>query len=288
MASHHDLTGKVALITGAGRGIGLATAQRLAARGASVALVDLGYRRVEEAAAEIGAHRAVGLVADVTDRAALEEAVGAVMERFGGLDVVVANAGIASRAATFRAMAPEAFERVVEVDLLGVCRTVAVALPHVVTRRGHVVVVASLYAFANGFGATPYAISKAGVESFGRALRVEVAQHGVGVTIAYFGWIDTELVHRTIDADPMSRRMLAHLPAPLRTRLPASAAADAIVDGIERRRPRVMRPRRFAVMSALRGVLNPLLDEQMLRDAETQAIAREFDRRAGEEQPLSV
>ena len=91
-------------------------------------------------------------------------------ERFGGLDVVVANAGIASRVATFRAMPSETFERVLDVNLMGVCRTVDAALPQIVSRGGHVVVVSSVYAFINGIGAAPYAMSKAAVEQFGRAL----------------------------------------------------------------------------------------------------------------------
>jgi NAD(P)-dependent dehydrogenase (short-subunit alcohol dehydrogenase family) len=283
-----DLDGKVALVTGGARGIGFATSRALIARGASVAVVDLDEGAVQAAASQLHDTRAVGLAADVSDRGAMQRAVARTVELHGGLDVVVANAGIASRVASFRAMSSESFERVLEVNLMGVCRTVEAALPEIVPRRGHVVVTSSIYAFINGVGAVPYAMSKAAVEQFGRALRVELAPHGASASVAYFGFIDTEMVHRAIDADPLVERMLKTLPSPLHKRLSPSVAGEAIVSGIERRAPRIIRPRRWTVISILRGILNPLADAQMERDAETHALVREFDARAGEDQPTTA
>lgn len=283
-----ELTGKVALVTGGARGIGFETARALRARGASVAIVDLDAGAAERAAAEIDDTAAFGIAADVTDRGAMQRAVATTVQRFGRLDVVVANAGIASRVATFRATTSENFERVLNVNLLGVCRTVDAALPEIVSRKGHVVVISSIYAFTNGTGAVPYAMSKAAVEQFGRALRVELMPHGASASVAYFGFIDTEMVHRAIDADPLADRMIGTLPAPLRKRLPPSAAGAAIVRGIERRQPRIIRPRRWTIMSVLRGVLNPLTDGLAERDEELQNLVREIDARAGEDQPLTA
>jgi NAD(P)-dependent dehydrogenase (short-subunit alcohol dehydrogenase family) len=283
-----ELAGKVALVTGGARGIGFATARALAGRGASVAIVDLDATTAAAAAAQIHSTNALGLGADVTDRGAMQRAVAETVERFGGLDVVVANAGIASRVVTFRAMSTESFERVLDVNLMGVCRTVDAALGQIVSRRGHVVVISSIYAFTNGSGAVPYAMSKAAVEQLGRALRVELAQHGASASVAYFGFIDTEMVHRAIDEDPLAERMLHILPRPLRKRLTPAVAGEAIVEGIERRRPRIIRPRRWTVMSVLRGIINPLSDAQLERDEATQALMREFDGRAGEEQPTTA
>jgi NAD(P)-dependent dehydrogenase (short-subunit alcohol dehydrogenase family) len=284
----YDLNGKVALVTGAARGIGFETARALIARGASVTVLDLDEEAARQAAAQLHDSRALGVAADVTDRGALQRAVAATVERFGGLDVVVANAGIVSRVASFRAMSSENFERVLDVNLMGVCRTVEAALPEIVPRRGHVVVISSIYAFFNGIGVAPYAMSKAAVEQFGRALRVELAPHGASASVAYFGFIDTEMVHRALDDDPLVTRMLVTLPKPLHKRLAPAVAGEAIVSGIERRAPRIIRPRRWAVWSVLRGILNPLADARAEREEETLAIVREFDARAGEDQPTTA
>jgi NAD(P)-dependent dehydrogenase (short-subunit alcohol dehydrogenase family) len=284
----YDLTGKVALVTGAARGIGFETAKALVGRGASVVIVDLEAEAAEAAAAQIHDSRAIGFAADVTDRGALQQVVAAAVERFGGLDVVVANAGIASRGATFAAMTSEGFDRVIDVNLMGVVRTVEAALPEIIRRKGHVVVIASIYAFTNGVGTTPYAMSKAGVEQFGRALRVELVQHGASATVAYFGFIDTAMVQRMLDADPLAGSMLDAVPKVLRKRLHPSVAGEAIVQGIERRAPRIIRPKRWVFLSVFRGVLNPLIDMRMERDAAVQEAARALDARAGEEQGDSV
>ena len=287
MSSCYTLNGKVALVTGGARGIGFATAKELVARGAKVIVLDLHEDAVQQAAARLGGD-ALGIAGDVTDRDAMDDVVATAVERFGGLDVIVANAGIASHGATALAAQEDQFERVIEVNLLGVWRSVRAALPEITRRQGHVVVVASIYAFFNGVGAAPYAMAKAGVEQLGRALRVELKPHGASASVAYFGYIDTEMVHQAIDADPLVDRMMAAAPKVLHKRLPPSAAGKAIVRGIERRQPRIIRPRRWTVLSVLRGILNPLMDLQMERDTETQAIARELDARAGQREPLTA
>jgi len=284
----YALGGKVALVSGGARGIGFATARALISRGASVVIADLDGEVSARAASELHDSRALGVAADVTDRGAVQWAVASTVERFGGVDVVVANAGIAPRVASFRAMPSETFERVIEVDLFGVCRTVEAALPQVIERRGHVVVVSSVYAFINGVGVIPYAMSKAAVEQFGRALRLELAQHGASASVAYFGFIDTEMVHRAIDADELASRMLRDFPAPFRKRLDPSVAGEAIVRGIERRSARVIRPRRWTLLSVLRGILEPLGDARSERDENLQQLARAIDARAGEDQPTTA
>ena len=280
----YELPGRVALVTGGARGIGFETAKGLIARGASVAIVDLDPDSVSRAAAELHDQRALGLVADVTDRSAMQRAVAETVERFGSLDVLVANAGIAPPVATFRTMPTETFERVLDVNVMGVYRTVDAALPEIIRRRGHIVVISSVYAFLNGVGEAPYAMSKAAVEQFGRALRAELAQHGAGVTVAYFGFIDTEMVHQALDSDPLADTMLHTLPRPLRKRLQPSVAGEAIVSGIERRAPRIIRPRSWVPMSVLRGIFGPLGDARLERNAESQRLVREIDARSGEDQ----
>ena len=286
--ARYDLDGKVALVTGGARGIGFATARALAARGASVVVLDLDADTASRAAADVHPSKAIGIGADVTDRGAMQRAVATTVERFGGLDVVVANAGIASRGATMRAMATESFERVLDVNLYGVYRTVDVALPEIARRGGHVVVIASVYAFVNGMGAIPYAMAKAGVEQLGRALRIELVQYGASASVAYFGFIDTEMVHIGIDQDPLSDEMIESLPRPLRKRLQPQVAGEAIVRGIEKRAPRIIQPKRWTVFSILRGIINPISDRQLERDEATLEIARKLDARENEEQPTTA
>ncbi len=147
-------------------------------------------------------------------------AVAETVERFGGLDVAVANAGIAqATVATVRGIPVEEWERVFEVDLLGVWRTVRAALPQIVERQGHIVVTSSVYAFANGVLNSPYAVAKSGVESLGRALRAELTPLGASAGVAYFGWIDTKLVQDAF-ARPHADLLESNMPAFLRKRLP--------------------------------------------------------------------
>jgi NAD(P)-dependent dehydrogenase (short-subunit alcohol dehydrogenase family) len=277
-----DLNGKAALVTGAARGIGYETARQLHTRGASVAVVDLDAEEAREAAERIGP-RALGVGAAVTDEAALRQAVTETVERFGGLDVAVANAGIAqARMATVRGIGGEEWERVFEVDMLGVWRTVRAALPPIVERQGHIVVVGSIYSFANGVLNSPYAVAKAGVEALGRGLRAELVPLGASAGVAYFGWVDTKLVQDAAEQE-LFHRMQQRVPRFMRGRIQPSEAAAAVVDGIEERAPRVFAPRWWRSVSALRGLVNPLLDRAMERDTHTTAIIREIEAEADEQ-----
>jgi len=287
MARSFELEGKVAVVTGGGRGIGFGTAQALAKRGAVCVVVDLDKVVAESAAAHLSGS-ALGLAADVSDRGAMQRMIATVTEQRGGVDVVIANAGVAPRVATVRAMNSDNFDRVLAVNLGGVYNTVRTAMPQIAARRGHIVLISSVYAFFNGMGNAPYAIAKAGVEQLGRALRVELVQQGAGVSIAYFGFIDTEMVHQGIDADPVAEQLKNTLPKMLQKRLSPAQAGEALARGIEKRTPRITAPRRWAAFSALRGIVNPLLDAYMIKDDDTQAIVRALDARADQKQPLTA
>jgi NAD(P)-dependent dehydrogenase (short-subunit alcohol dehydrogenase family) len=279
VAASYDVNGKVALITGGARGIGLATGQALARRGASVALVDLDQGAVEAAVGRLGAREAVGLAADVSDRTAIEAAVAAVVERFDGVDLVIANAGIAPTPAPVRVMPPDEFERVIEVNLLGVYRTVHAALDQIVARQGQAVLVSSVYAFVNGVLLSPYAVAKAGVEQLGRALRLELAPHGASATVAYFGFVDTEMVRQGMEERQRQRggEEDERLPEFMRRRIPPEQAGEAVAAAIERRRPRVIAPRWWAAPSVLRGMLNPLIDRAGARSSQVQDEVRQAE-----------
>ena len=222
----------------------------------------------------------LGLAADVTDYDAMAAAVATTVERFGGLDVVVANAGIAARVTTARASDPDQFERILEVNLLGVWRTVRAALPHVIANGGHVVVIASIYAFANGIGTAAYAMARPASSNWATRCGWNWCQHGASASVAYFGFIDTEMVRKWIDRDPLADRLLGHDPAACcRSDCRRQVAGEAIVRRIERRKARIIRPRRWTILSVLRGVLNPLIQARAERDARVQALLKEVDGR---------
>jgi NAD(P)-dependent dehydrogenase (short-subunit alcohol dehydrogenase family) len=273
----YDVAGKVALVTGAARGIGFETARLLHGRGALVTLADLDADEVARAAARLGADRTLALPLDVTDPDAVEEAVAATVDRFGGLDIPVANAGIPPQTTTMRVADPDAFAHVLDVNVNGVWHTVRSSLPQVVARQGHVVVIASVYAFVNGVLATPYAMSKAAVEQLGRALRVELVPHGASATVAYFGFVDTRMVREGL-ANPVGQHMLELMPSFMKRRITPADAGAAIVRGIERRAPRVIAPRWWTVYSTLRGIINPVFDRRIERDEDAQSVVREGDR----------
>jgi NAD(P)-dependent dehydrogenase (short-subunit alcohol dehydrogenase family) len=277
----YDLDGKVALITGAGDGIGLALAHTLANRGARIAVLDLRADAADDAAATIGAEHALALVADVRDRTAMRAAVDQTVRRFGRLDVVVANAGITPPPATLRTIAPEAFDKVIEVNLTGVFNTVHPALEQVITHRGHVVVVASCAAFAPGAGGAAYMISKAAVEQLGRALRLELAPHGASATTAYFGIVETQLARNTLNDDPHGRQLDQRMPAPLRRRITADEAATVIADGITTRAARTIAPAAWQPWALSRGVLNIVLDHYLAGDPQLHQLLNDLEQRTG-------
>ncbi len=287
MPPTYDLNGKVALVTGAARGIGFETARQIHLRGGSVAVVDLDASEAREAAERIG-ERAIGIGSDVTDHAAIMQAVAQTVERFGGLDVAVANAGIVQETvATVRGIGSEEWERVFEVDMLGVWRTVRAALPQIVERRGHIVVTSSVYAFVNGLLNSPYAAAKSGVESLGRSLRAELLPLGASAGVAYFGFVDTKLVQDAFDR-PNTGRIEDIFPGFVLKRITPDEAGSALVRGIEERAPQTFAPKWWRYLSALRGILNPILDRRMERHAETIAAVRDVEAEADEQGGAAV
>jgi NAD(P)-dependent dehydrogenase (short-subunit alcohol dehydrogenase family) len=271
------------LITGAARGIGAEAARQLYGRGAQLSLVGLEPEELEQRAAELGP-RAAWYEADVTDWEALRQAVEGTVERFGGIDVVIANAGIAP-IGTVATIDPAAFERTIEVNLLGVWRTVRSVLPHVAERRGYVLPIASLAAALHLPLMAHYAATKAGVEAFSDALRGEVAHTGTKVGVAYFSFIDTDMVREGIENTP-AKRLRESSPGPVSRVTPLPVAGRAIVRGVERRARHVYSPRWVPAALAFRSLMQALLESQN-REAIEEAV-RETEAEAASGAPLAA
>ena len=264
-APPYNVNGRTVFITGAARGIGAETARRLHAKGANVALVGLEPERLEALAAQLG-DRTIAIEADVTDLEALERAVSATVERFGGIDVGIANAGIAYTGPL--ATAPiEQVERTLAVNFLGVWRTDRALIGQITERKGYLLNIASMAAVTHAPMMGPYSAAKSGVEALTDVLRVETALSGAKVGCAYFGFIDTDLVRASFK-QPSAQVMTSRMPGFVRNPAPLSKAIDAIEKGIEKRSDRLWAPRWAGAMIVLRGVLQPLTERQMLREPE--------------------
>jgi NAD(P)-dependent dehydrogenase (short-subunit alcohol dehydrogenase family) len=269
-----SLSNKTVLITGAARGIGEQVARLACARGARVALAGLEPDRLKVLAAELNGHWAA---CDVTDQAALDLAIASTVEAFGGIDVVVANAGVAN-IGTVRTGPVDSLVRTIDVNLNGVVRTVSAALPHLIESKGYALMISSAAAFTALPGMAAYCASKAGVEQFGNVLRLEVAHLGVDVGTAHPIWIDTDMVRGFKEDMPSFREARKKMPWPTSTEVSVEDCAAMLVRGIERRKRRVYVPRSIGLVQALRTiVLSPLSDAIIKRSTKGGAMVEAME-----------
>lgn len=257
------LRNKVALVTGAARGIGAETSRALARKGVKLVLIDLDAEPLKALAAELGDDVAIAAAADVCDLAAVQKAVDAGVAKFGGIDLVLANAGIASFGSVLH-VDPATFKRVIDINILGVFHTVRAALPSVIERKGYILVVSSLAAFAPVAGLTAYNASKAGIEHFANALRLEVAHHGVTVGSAHMSWIDTPLVQDAKADLTAFNQFLASLPGPLGKTTSVGSCVDAFVNALAKRKRRVYVPRWVGIFAWLKAVVTSRIGDRTL------------------------
>ncbi|MER5884627.1 SDR family oxidoreductase [Streptomyces sp. NPDC001941] len=246
------LEGQVAVVTGAARGVGELLARKLSARGAKVALVGLEPEELKAVAGRLHTE-ADWWHADVTDHEAMARVAEEVKERFGKVDIVVANAGVAS-GGPFGDSDPLAWRRVIEVNLIGSAVTARAFLPHLVASRGYFLQIASLAAVVPAPMMTAYCASKSGVEAFAHCLRGEVGYKGVRVGVGYLSWTDTDMV-RGADQDDVMRELRSRLPWPTNRTYPLGPAVDRIVAGVERRSAHVYAQWWLRGMQPLRGYL---------------------------------
>lgn len=263
------LAGRRVLVTGAARGIGAATARRLHARGARVALAGLEPDGLEAVAADCGG--APWAACDVTEREQVDRAVAEAVERLGGLDVVIANAGVAAQLPLVGGD-PAIFERTLAVNALGVYYTLRAAGPHIAHQRGYALAVASLAAAVHLPLLGAYSASKAAVEALGDTLRIELRSSGARVGVAYFAALDTDMTRKGFGT-----RAAARLGGPQQV-APLSVGVDAIERGVARRARRVVAPRWVGPLLPVRMLVQRGVDVAARRRLDAAlAIAREED-----------
>jgi NAD(P)-dependent dehydrogenase (short-subunit alcohol dehydrogenase family) len=254
--SGSSMQGQVVVVTGAARGVGELLARKLAARGARMALVGLEPDELKLVAGSLGGDAAYW-TADVTDRDAMARVAGEVLAHFGRIDVVVANAGVAT-GGPFLDADPDAFDRVIHVNLLGSIATARAFLPALIESRGYLLQIASLAAITPAPMMAAYCASKSGVEAFAHSLRAEVGHQGVTVGVGYLSWTDTDMV-RGADEDDVLRELRARLPWPANRTYPLEPAVDRIAAGIARRSPHVYAQWWLRGMQSVRGYLPSLI-----------------------------
>jgi NAD(P)-dependent dehydrogenase (short-subunit alcohol dehydrogenase family) len=258
------VSGKVVVITGGARGIGAEAARRLAQRGAKVALIGLEPEELRKTAESCGPD-ATAWDADVTSWDQLGAAIDGIVDHYGGIDVVVANAGVAPTG-FIRSIDPAAFERTIEINLLGVWRTVRTALPHVIKRKGYVLVVSSAAALIHPPALAAYTASKAGAEAFGDSLRAEVKHLGVDVGVAYFSWIKTDLV-TSADSHPVLGKFRKSAPGPASRVYPVEKVGQAVADGIGKRSRVICVPSWVNQLRRIHGMLPAVVEKANARAA---------------------
>jgi NAD(P)-dependent dehydrogenase (short-subunit alcohol dehydrogenase family) len=275
---------KVAVVTGAARGIGAGVAAGLVAKGYRVALIGLEGDLLRSNARAFG-DRAMAFEADVTDRVALTSAFESIRERWGRIDAVVSNAGI-SNYDLLQTMSPSHFERVINVNLGGTFNAIQASLPALKESKGYFLAVASIAAASAPPGMAAYGASKAATESLCDTFRSEVVHLGVDVGVAYFGWLETDLV-KTGDTHPAFNYMRTVLPRPMRSIAPVDLAVKAIVDGVLRRKKRVMAPGWLMTALAMRWFYSARASTYREAMPEIERLCREeLKKRGGPEKTM--
>lgn len=259
-----DLPGRTVVITGAGGGLGTGLARALRAHGANVALLDLHTDVVQPLADQLGGDRyARAWAVDVRDLNALEQVMSDVAGHFGAIDVAIAGAGVLGPAMTVGSTSATDWDRVIDVNLSGVWRTLKAAAPHVQARRGHLVAVSSMIAYIHPPLLGSYAASKAGVAALCDVLRLEMRAQGVTVGSVHPVIFRTPLIGDALSS-PAAVELVNGFTGVFKT-VPIDTVVDEIVLGIERRAPRTVIPRQHRATALIPGLAQTLVERLAFR-----------------------
>jgi len=277
-----SVNGKVVLITGGANGVGAEVARRLHGKGAKLVLTDLDEVQLKDVATRLGEDRVVTVAADVRDLSAMQAAVDKGVERFGGIDVVMANAAIATKGSLL-VVDPDAFKTLIDVNVVGVFNTVRAALPSVIERRGYVLIVSSAAAYAPAAGMVPYDTAKAAVEHFANSLRLELAHKGVDVGSAHMLWIDTPMVEETKQESQAFRDMLRKLPGPLGKTTSIERCGEVFLKGIEDRKRQINVPGFVGLLRWLKPLLSSRLGDTIAGGKDVPELMARMDAEVAEQ-----
>jgi NAD(P)-dependent dehydrogenase (short-subunit alcohol dehydrogenase family) len=271
MTMHRNFEGRVVVVTGGGSGLGAAFARRFARAGARLALLDLDGVSARALADELTrtGTEAIALDCDVRDEAACSRAIAAVVERFGGIDLLINNAGLTHRSA-FADTDIAVLRRVMDVNFFGAVHCTKAALPSLAARRGMVIAISSIAGLAPLYGRTGYAASKHAIQGFFSSLRSELAPSGVDVLIVCPGFTATGIGIHALDADGQPTK---HPQSTVGRVATPESVADAVHDA-------AARGQRLLVLSIVGRVtwalqrLSPALYERVM----TRSLKRELER----------
>jgi NAD(P)-dependent dehydrogenase (short-subunit alcohol dehydrogenase family) len=265
--SHYDLSGRVVAITGATGGLGSALAGALSARGARLALFDLDEAAAKRLAQSLGGEQeARAWRVDVRSYEDLQAAMDSAAAHFGGIDVVIANAGI-DEVSPMASMHPAAFDRVIDINLNGVWRTLKAGLPHVAKQHGYLMAISSMAAFVHSPLQAHYTASKAAVWAMCDSIRLEVKHLGVGVGSVHPTFFHTPMMDQ-VHADAAGVKLWGGNKGGLWRMISREEVVDGVIRGMERRSDMVVLPARNALIAKAPGFFRKVAEKLGFKSAD--------------------
>lgn len=274
----YDISKLTIAITGSTGGLGSALAKALHAKGAKLALLDLDGAAAQQQAASLGGpSRAQGWAVNVRSMESLEQAINDAAAHFGGLDMVIANAGITEMEALVNG-SEAAFTRVIDINLNGVWRTFKAAIPHVRQRRGYLLAISSMAAFIHSPLQSSYSASKAGVWAMCDSIRLELRHMGVGVGSVHPTFFPTPMMDGVF-ADEAGNRIWDGNKGGIWKMVTLESVVAGIVEGIEQRSDMIVAPKRIGLIARAPGVFRKAVEVLGFRDSEIEQAVTAAGRR---------